>query len=156
MTDEKKNETPASTKPSAPAKGPDAPSTDKSNVAVNTLPQTPSTKTVAPQPVDDEAKKAPIDLSGDAELKDDPEFDAAMAEKDNEVDPSLSAQLDGIDRKEYPEDLKETMDKLRRLHKVIPTTTPNEHTLWGAGGVVLTIKDIRTLIKYGGLDSDED
>lgn len=148
MTEPKKadetKETPVSTKPSAPEKGPDAPSSDKSNAVPNqAAPQQPSTKTVAPQPIEDGKEKV------------DPEFEAALAEPDNQFDASaLEKVLDAKDEQEYPEDLKETMDKLRRLHKAIPTTTPNEHTLWGAGGTVLTLKDLRTLIKYSGLDKD--
>lgn len=147
MTESKKvdeaKQTDASTKQSAPEKGPDAPSSDKSNAAPNQTPtQQPSTKTVAPQPINDGEEKL------------DPEFEAAMAENDGEIAPGIEKMLDAKDEQEYPADLKETMDKLRRLHRAIPTTTPNEHTIWGAGGVVLILKDIRTLIKYSGLDKD--
>lgn len=41
----------------------------------------------------------------------------------------------------------EVQNKLRKLILAVPSTSPDSHTVWGAGGVTITLGDLRTLVK---------
>jgi len=83
--------------------------------------------------------------------------DTGAPEKDltKEEEERLERILDGDDddapaslASKVPDDFNETANKLKKLVLAIPETTPDSHTVWGAGGVVINVGDIRTLVKY--------
>lgn len=120
--------------------------------------ETPKVDADATAKVAEQAKAdAEAKAKAEAEEKAAAAFEAALKENDGDLSAEQQAILEKHigDQPEpevtaggVPEDLSVVFDKLRRLNRAIPETTPNEHTLWGAGGVVLTIGDIRTIIRY--------
>jgi hypothetical protein len=134
MTDEKKPATPAATQ---------------------AAPQTPSTKSVggvqSPKP-DPDAKKV-IDSNDVKEL---------TAEERAEIEKATN--LSGAEAKELEKALgdeaevtgenpdfdkaRKSMATIRKLVDRIHPDTPNEHTIYGAAGVVITLGDLRNISKW--------
>lgn len=47
-----------------------------------------------------------------------------------------------------PDDFNEAAKVVKKLLAGVPASTPDEHTVWGAGGVVLNLGHLRALAKY--------
>lgn len=97
------------------------------------------------------AKKAEAEAA--AKAKEDAEFEKAKAENDGKISADQQKLLDEAlgDEDEgdsAPEDFAALREKIAKLMSVIPEGSPDSHTIWGAGGVILNLGDIRTLAKY--------
>lgn len=70
-----------------------------------------------------------------------PEEEAELeAHLGDEAEPTISAEA-----RAKGED---SAKKFVKLLKVVPTDTPDEHVIWGAGGVVITLGDIRNIFGH--------
>jgi len=123
---------------------------DKSQQPANAAPGPQSTKSLVPgaTKIDGDAPKNPAsDNTPDEDHGDAPELT-------RKEEAELEKMLDGQDERESswnerPEyaDATNAAKKLQKLVAVLPKDTPNEHTVWGAGGIVLTVGDLRSLVK---------
>ena len=148
--------------------------TDPKATPAASAPKTPAhapAETKAPEPT----KPTPEEIAAatakaaEAEEKRQAEMLAAQKEPDGQLSAEQQKELDtllgddpeddflGEDQKASPagvdpalarEELTEVFRVLRKLNKAIPETSPDSHTIWGAGGVVLNLGHLRTLIKY--------
>jgi len=130
--------------------------TDKSQAApANPVPGPQSTKTVAPATNVDKDEAAEKKAQAEAEkIKAE-----ALAAGSKDDEKALEKVLDA-DAEKHPEPILERDDepawyaegraaitKLRRLVSLIPRETPDEHKVWGAAGISLTLGDLRALAR---------
>lgn len=141
-----------------------AASGDKSNDAPsNAAPGPQSTKTLTPSgtavntPAGDEKPKN--EVSDNTPEEPAPELtveEQANLEKildgdeasNGDVNEDGSVNIDDGDP-EYVKAGKTAWNKIVRLATIIPKDTPDEHVVWGAGGVVLNVGDLRALVRRG-------
>lgn len=87
--------------------------------------------------------------NGDAS-KEPPEQDPEVAEEAKKPDPTLVAAFEDPEPKEDPREImrrrgEAARDKLMQIAQSYPVTTPNEHTIFGFGGVRFHLGDLRDL-----------
>jgi hypothetical protein len=141
-----------------------AASSDKSNNAPNNAAPGPqSTKTLTPSgtavktPEGDEKPKNEVsdnttedpapEISREEEAKLESILDGE-AEDDGRMNADGSVKI-GDDDPDYMKAGKTAWNKIVRITSIVPKDTPDEHVVWGAGGVVLTLGDLRALVKRG-------
>jgi hypothetical protein len=139
-----------------------AASSDKSNNAPNNAAPGPqSTKTLTPSgtavktPEGDEKPKNEVsdnttedpapEISREAKLE---SILDGEAEDDGRMNADGSVKI-GDDDPDYMKAGKTAWNKIVRITSIVPKDTPDEHVVWGAGGVVLTLGDLRALVKRG-------
>lgn len=121
----------------------------------NPVPGPQSTKSVAPSATtvkdpDESPKNPPSDNTVTEPEQPDPDApELSLAEEK-----ALEKILDGDDESTDPDrpavvkgHVPSAVTKLRRLVALVPAETPNEHSVWGAAGVSLTLGDLRELVK---------
>lgn len=140
-----------------------AASSDKSNNApANAAPGPQSTKTLTPTGT---AVKTPEgDEKPKNEVSDNTPEDEPAPEISRDEEAKLETILDGDEDRYHNADGtvkisdddhesvkagKAAWNKIVRITTIIPKDTPNEHVVWGAGGVVLNVGDLRALIRRG-------
>lgn len=140
-----------------------AASGDKSNTnANNAAPGPQSTKTLTPTGT--EVKTPAGDEKPKNEVSDNTPEDEPAPELSREDEAKLERVLDGDedsrhnadgtmkinnDDADYVKAGKTAWNKIVRITSIIPKDTPDEHVVWGAGGVVLNVGDLRALVKRG-------
>lgn len=115
---------------------------------------------VAAKPADDAAKQAAADEAAKKAAAEKAAAELAKAEAEprpelsGDEEKQLEKLLDGQDEDDEdggadaPGDFVATREKIRKLMEVINPNSPDSHTVWGTGGIILTLGDIRTLAKY--------
>lgn len=136
---------------------------DKSNAApTNAAPGPQSTKTLTPSGT---AVKTPEgDEKPKNEVSDNTPEEGPAPELSREEEAKLETILDGDEERftnsdgtvkisdddaDYVKAGKTAWNKVVKITSVVPNDTPDEHVVWGAGGVVLTLGDLRALVKRG-------
>lgn len=96
----------------------------------------------APQPISDNTPAADAENDpNNAELSRDEEknLERLLGNDDETTDPNRPAVAKGREPS--------AMVKIQKIIARIPAETPNEHVVWGAAGMTLTIGDFRELCK---------
>lgn len=142
-----------------------AASSDKSNnTPANAAPGPQSTKTLTPTgtPV----KTPEGDEKPKNEVSDNTPEDEPAPEISRDEEAKLERVLDGEEERDslvYEDGTvkisdddheavkagKAAWNKIVRITTIIPKDTPDEHVVWGAGGVVLNVGDLRALVRRG-------
>jgi hypothetical protein len=126
----------------------------KSEPAKNPAPENQSTKPVAPQtelvkdnnPGSEPAKNTTTDNTPAPEPS--PNTGSNVTPEEQKA---LDRLFDDMDEREEAADVHPMKDVMARIRKVVAATTnsPDDHTVWGAAGVKITLGDLRNMVRYG-------
>lgn len=131
--------------------------TKNENTSTNPAPGPQSTKTLVPQAAKQDEGAAKIGETPKHAVSDNTPDEGSPKELTRDEEAKLQALLDDdSDEPKWPDDGRvpdhhrdsfAAAKKFQKLAAAVPSDTPDEHMIWGAGGVTITVGDLRALVK---------
>lgn len=141
-----KNDAPVNTTPdkqsTKPVAGVSAVTKDDPKEGVKTNNEKAAEKAAAEQSADNTTTPESLAISKEEEAK----LESILNGVDTEHPPENAGRMN--DNGSIARAVPDWVGKLRKLAQAIPADTSDDHILWGAAGVSLTVGDLRSMVKH--------